>query len=577
MTELSRRDFLKVLGLGTAGAASTLALASCTSGGDTTTGTTGGTTAGTTGGTSTGTTDVATMETTTQNDLTATGALKGNVTKGADAADRTLVVVAAKTFETLDPFYATGAMAQRQYTLMFTPLWDLEYGKGEDVGVGVKSFSFEDDDTTVVFELHDNIVDNEGNNYTMDDLLWYYNKYTGELGKKLADTLSIEKLDTYKGKIKMKLKYYPGYLSIGKFPSLIFTQKGYESRGDEGFRTDPVGTARYKCIDFISGSSATFEQTYQYWGDPSVLLPHRAANVDFIRFDIITEEAQIANALRSGEIQAYDIQVSTAEDFLNNPGNITVHKYPSLYPSFLEFNMYPGSIFSDNLALRQAIAYGINWDDVAYAATMGYGSATGVIGHSGLAGYNTDWETDGTAWHYDPELAKQKLAEAGYQPGELTIKFTYNQTPNDFAVMQEYLKQIGINLEMDLLDEVTYMAKRGQANTLEWDIMGMDVVPKGFITNIFYNMCNNADYEWGQVNGANDQELHDLATAARYGTQEDIDKCYHALVERCWFIPRFNGNSFIGSYNKIEQVVVNSSQELIGQASIFADDYDVYY
>ncbi len=577
MTDLTRRDFLKFMGLGTAGIASALALASCSNGDEPAGNSNNAADPGSSNTASSDTSDVGQMETTTTVDLTTSGSKNGDVKAGPDGGDkRTLVVAAAKATETLDPFYATGAGAQRLATLLYAPMWDLAYGGSEDVGVGVKSWSLEDDDTTVVFELHDNIYDHNGNQYTMDDVMWYREYYTGVVGKKLSHILDMEKIDTYKGKIKMKLPYYPGYLtaSIG---FNMFTQASYEAAGDEGFRNRPVGTLNYKCIDFVSGASSTFEHTYEYWGNTDDLLPHRFGNTDFVRLDVITEESQIATALRTNTIQGYDIQVSTAEDFLADPGNVDVKKYPSLYPSFLQFNMYPGSIFADNKALREAIAYGINWEDVAYAATMGHGSYTGVIGHDALAGYNKDWETDGTAWHYDKELAKQKLEEAGYKPGELTIKFTYNQTPNDFAVMQQNLDEIGITLEMELLDEVTYMTRRGQANTLEWDIMGHDVVPKGFITNIFYNMSDNTSYEWGQVNGANDQEMYDLAVAARYGTQEDIDKAYHALVERVWYIPRFNGNSFIGSYNKIEQIVVDSSQELVGQAALFADDYDIYY
>lgn len=567
MTELSRRDFLKFLSLGTAGAVGAVALAGCATEDQPVN------------------EDVVTEEpkvdlggsvTFEENDVTTSGDLGGNVTRGKDAEQRTLIASASKTFETMDPFYATGQMAQRMWAMCLDPLWDFAYATSDELGVGVKEWSYEEDDTVVVFELHDNIYDYEGNHYTADDLMWYYEYYTGVVGKNITNVISIEKTGTYTGKVKMKNKHYAGNL-----PTLwMFTQAAYEAAGDEGFRTNIVGTGLYKCSDFVSGSSALFEQTYTYWGDTEKireLLPHKAANYDFVRYDVITEETQIANALRINTIQVYDIQVSTAEDFVADPGNLVVHRYPAMYPSYLEFNMYPGSIFADNKALREAIAYGINWDDVAYAATMGYGNATGVIGYSGIAGYNPEWETDGSAYYYDKELAAQKLEDAGYKPGELTIKFTYNKTPNDFAVMQANLADIGIDLQMDLLDEVTYMAKRGQANTLEWDILGFDTMAKGFVMNILYTFTDNTNYEWGQMNGANDQEMHDLGVAARYGTQEDIDRCYHAMMDRVWYLPRFNDISFIASYNKVEQIIVNNSQQLMAQACLATDDYDVFY
>ncbi len=580
MTDLTRRDFLKYMGLGAAGVAGAVALAAC--GGNnanTATNSEGGNTASNPGtGSSAGGSSIDTAETVTSLDLTTSGEKNGNVTMGPDSDKLTMVAVAAKTFETLDPFFLGGSMNARIKTMLWTPLWDMPYSGSEDKGIAVKEWSFEDDGKTVVFELYDNIVDMEGNNYTMDDMMWFADYTVNVLGKNLRDVLSVESTGKYTGKLHMKQKYFPGYLS-SSVSIVCVTQKAYEAAGDEGFRSNPVTTGRYKAIDFVSGAYAVFQQTYKYWGDLEALTPQRAANVDVCRYDVITEESQIATALRTNTIQAYDIQVSTAEDFYADPGNVNVFKFPALFPSFLMFNMYPGSKFADNKALREAVAYAINWEDVAYAATMGYGSSTGVIGHEALAGYNKDWETDGSAIHYDPDLAKQKLEEAGYKPGELTLKFSYNQTPNEFAVMQENLSQIGINLEMALLDEVTYLDKRNRADLLEWDLMGSDFVPKGFVTNILFGMGDiTSAQQWdGQICGAHDEEVGELVLAARYGTQEDIDKAYHALMDRLWYIPRFNGNGFIGAYNKIERVVVDSSQELCGQACLFADDYDVFY
>ena len=54
----------------------------------------------------------ATMETTATNPE-ATGTKGGNVTMGPDSDKKTLVAVASKSFETLDPFFASGAVAAR--------------------------------------------------------------------------------------------------------------------------------------------------------------------------------------------------------------------------------------------------------------------------------------------------------------------------------------------------------------------------------------------------------------------------------------------------------------------------------
>lgn len=49
------------------------------------------------------------------------------------------------------------------------------------------------------------------------------------------------------------------------------------------------------------------------------------------------------------------------------------------------------------------------------------------------------------------------------------------------------------------------------------------------------------------------------------------------LMDRLYYIPTWNDNAYCATYSKIESVVKDASLELIAQASIFADDYDVYY
>lgn len=105
-------------------------------------------------------------------------------------------------------------------------------------------------------------------------------------------------------------------------------EKAYDP---DRFRSDPVTSGQYKAIDFTSGASATFMQTYNYWGDPSRLGKHRAANVDVCRFDVITENSQIETALSTNTIQTADITASIAEDFTKS-GDVQVVLTAESYP-----------------------------------------------------------------------------------------------------------------------------------------------------------------------------------------------------------------------------------------------------
>lgn len=501
----------------------------------------------------------------------ATGAKNGNVTMGPDSDKKTMVVVQSKSFETLDPMFASGAVAARQRTLMWDTLWDLEMGASEEVGLCAKDWSFSEDKMTVYVEIWDCIHDSENNPIKASDFEFMYNKYLEN--KTLANLTGVKATGEYTLEIGLKYAYYPGYLASATQQLVAMAEVAYDA---DRFRDDPITSGQYKCVAFTSGSSATFMQTYNWWGE-GVVEPcaHRKANVDVCRFDVITENSQIETALSTGAIQASDITASIADDFAGN-SDVAIQLGYEAYPAVFMLNNAEGSIFEGNKALREAIAYALDYEALMLADTTGKGSVTNIFGNVSLAGYSEDFAK--YSYTYDPDKAVEKLAEAGYKPGELTLRYVTNQNNTVGVVIQAYLQQIGINLEIVLADETQFLTTRQQANLNEWDILFLEIVPKGFLTNMMVTMTDINAYSFGSYCGACDEELHNAIQAARYSqSPEDIDAAYAMLMDRLYYIPTWNDNAYCATYSKIESVVKDASLELIAQASIFADDYDVYY
>ena len=319
-----------------------------------------------------------------------TGSKKGNVTMGPDSDKKTMVATGAMTFETLDPFYTNGVEANRIGNVYAQQMFYTELGQPAEVSPILKSWTISEDGYTVDWELYDNIYDHEGNHLTASDLVWFYNRFTTEANRTLPNLTSFEQTGEYTGRFTMLYAYYPSFLTRACQSMWLISQAEYE-KNPERVRNDPVGTGPYHCIKFQSGASATFEQTYNYWGDLEALPAHLQAHVDVIRYDVILEQQQIQTALETNTIQIYDIQASTAEDFINN-GKVNVWKLPSSWPVALILNSTAGGMFENNQAFRKAIAYAIDYDAVCLTATKGTGQPMHTFGFDGLVGYNTDWE-----------------------------------------------------------------------------------------------------------------------------------------------------------------------------------------
>ena len=431
----------------------------------------------------------------------ATGSKNGNVTMGPDSDKKTMVVVQSKSFETLDPMFASGAVAARQRTLLWDTLWDLEMGATEEIGLCAKEWSFSEDNMTVYVEIWDCIHDSENNPIKASDFEFMYNKYLEN--KTLANLTYLKATGEYTLEIGLKYAYYPGSLYNATQAVVAMAEAAYDA---DRFRNDPITSGQYKCVDFTSGASATFMQTYNWWGEGVVeLSAHRQANVDVCRFDVITENSQIETALTANSIQASDITASIAENFAAS-ADVSVQLGYEAYPAVFMLNNAEGSIFEGNKALREAIAYALDYESLMIADTTGNGSVTNIFGNVSLAGYSEDFAKYG--YTYDPEKAAEKLAEAGYKPGELTLKYVTNQNNTVGVVMQAYLQQIGINLEIVLADETQFLTTRQQANLCEWDILFLEIVPKGFLTNMRVTMTDINAYAFGSYCGAYDEELH---------------------------------------------------------------------
>ena len=114
----------------------------------------------------------------------------------------------------------------------------------------------------------------------------------------------------------------------------------------------------------------------------------------------------------------------------------------------------PNSIWS-NKKLREAVEYAI--DKQALCDALGYGFYEPLFTISPQG----DWGGDRQFRNYDPEKAKQLLAEAGYPDGlEITLLAqTQSSGRNDVAeAVKGYLDAVGFKVNLDIADTGRYSA-----------------------------------------------------------------------------------------------------------------------
>ena len=209
----------------------------------------------------------------------------------------------------------------------------------------------------------------------------------------------------------------------------------------EGIKNNPVGTGAFKFVNWVQGDRIELARNSDYWG--------AAPALDAATFKFISDPTAAFAA-----VMAQDVDV-----FAGFPA-------PENLPQFeadARFQVLSGStegetILStnnkmpplDTVKVRKAIAHAIDRQAIIDGAMFGVGTPIGTH----FAPHHPDY-LDLTAHSaYDPDLAKQLLAEAGFENGfETTLKLpppSYARRGGEIIAAQ--LRAVGIQTEISNLE-----------------------------------------------------------------------------------------------------------------------------
>ncbi|RKN12953.1 ABC transporter substrate-binding protein [Streptomyces radicis] len=208
--------------------------------------------------------------------------------------------------------------------------------------------------------------------------------------------------------------------------------------GDQGI--DPIGhcTGPFTPVSQVAGQSISLERNEDYWGEP--------AEIAHVEARFIAEGATRATQVQTGESQiALGVPVTSLAD-LRDDDDVEVTEEFTPRTTGLYFNLARAPF--DDLAARRAVQAALDLD--AMASGVYAGGAQPAVGP--FAPGELWAPEDAVAPTRDPAAAERLLAEAGYEPGELSLTLlAYTERPEfaDLAaVVQADLEAIGIDVEV---------------------------------------------------------------------------------------------------------------------------------
>ncbi|WP_019122261.1 ABC transporter substrate-binding protein [Brevibacillus massiliensis] len=297
----------------------------------------------------------------------------------------------------------------------------------------------------------------------------------------------VEVVDPYTVKIVLKEPFAPFLSNLAMHAASIVSPEAVKKYGKD-FSKHPVGTGPFKFESWTPGVEAVLVKNPDYFKG--------APKVDKLIFKPITEDQTRLTELESGSI---DMIVNIPPDDLERlraDANLQVLEQPGMHVWWTAFNTQKKP-FND-VKVRQAINYAINKESIVNNILHG----TGELANSPVP--PTVWGHNATLknYEYNPEKAKQLLAEAGYPNG---FEVTYwvpesgsgmQQPATMAAAIQADLAAVGIKVNIQTLEWGTYLDKVFQPKEkMDMDMHQMSWVgDNGDPDNFLYAMFSSEQW-----------------------------------------------------------------------------------
>ena len=407
---------------------------------------------------------------------------------GARAQANEIVVgIAQDLDESLDPHLAVAAGTKEVMFNVFEGLVK-PTPEGELIPAVADHYEISEDQTTYTFTLREGVQFHNGDPVEMRDVVYSIERCADDSeGTPLIPALSaISSMDADSTTLTITLDQpdseFLSYLTLAILP---------EDYPDQA--TAPVGTGPFKFVSRTAQDSIVLERFDGYWGTP--------AQLDKVTFRIIENADSLVMSLQSGAIDMFAHLTSTqvaqlGDDFQVLEGTMNLVQALYLNNAVEPFN---------NELVRQALCYAVDKQQIIDLAFDGYGSPIGSSMYPAFQKYFVEDLTD--YYSYDPDRARELLAEAGYPDGfsvTITVPSNYQPHIDTATVLVEQLRAVGITAEIQPVDwgtwvDETYTNRQFQSTVIGVDASNMTAraLLERFVSTADDNFINyqNADYD----------------------------------------------------------------------------------
>ena len=368
--------------------------------------------------------------------------------------------------------------------------WDLTSGYTPRAvlrGQLAESYEISPDDLTYTFHIrkgvhwHDKPPMN-GRELVAEDIVFSLQRFMGqgdfaEAGPTEFSSIaqlpieSITATDKYTVVIKMAKLSFNGFQIIYQDShegSWIYPPEVIQEYGHMQDWKTAVGTGPYMLTDWVKGSAITYTKNPNYWGNDEKFPENRLPYLDEIKLLVMPESSTRLAAFRTGKVgRLLDVDLDQAQALQRTNQELL---WKTALATSYSFAMDVRKPPFDDINVRRAMQLALDVETIGDTLFGGLGqnTPTGFAGRSTI-GFHTpfeEWPEELKAAYttYDPERAKQLLAEAGYPNGFKTKLMidparTWDSNLDHTQLAVTYWAEIGVDVEIDIVEAAVWGAR----------------------------------------------------------------------------------------------------------------------
>jgi peptide/nickel transport system substrate-binding protein len=425
----------------------------------------------------------------------------------------------------LDPHVSTAANDFRIAVNVYDGLVRNTPGTLEIEPALATDWTISDDGLEYTFTLREGVTFHDGTPFNADAVKFNFDRMLDEshpfastgpfpLSFFFSSVESVEVIDETTVKFTLNEAFAPFMSNLASPTGLIVSPAAVEQSGAD-YGRNPVGTGPFKFEEWQSNSRVVVSRNENYWDGPAPL--------EAVIFrPIVDANTRVAEMLSGG----IDVLLETPPDNVaqfRNDANYQVKEAVGPHVWYVMLNAKDGP-FADK-RVRQAVNYAVNKETLVNDVLQGTADVSaGPIPPA----FNWAYNEDVAPYPYDPDKARELLAEAGAEGASLTFLVTeggsgmLDPVPMGTAIQAD-LAAVGLNVEIKTYEWNTFLAEvnpglegKGDMAQMAWMTSDPDTLP-------FLTLRSAAFPDQGGFNSSyySNPEVDELLDRARISTDRE--------------------------------------------------------